>query len=392
MYKIVKLVLNSGERLPCLVSEDSYLPLKVANRWAIRCRRYRVQSSTLESNLRDIKYIYLWAAQTFDTNLDDFILKGQVINTREINSLAEYLRNTTVGKDGRLISLSRFNNRLNVAKDFLIWSLDRGNRGGKSFLNQEEFYKTENTITRAFNLLYIAGKHSKRHEPLTSLEIEKIRNTIAPKKSETNSLIFPTCFRPNTRLRNYLMFEMALNLGLRKGELLKIRLDSLPRGNDDALKVLRFADDKSDTRGNEPNVKGAERLIPIPPFLRRLIKYYLTTISEEGRRVSHSPYLFLTNEGNPISIATTNDIIKAIGKISGVDQLCWHRLRHTWAENLADELTNQNRLTSNDSSIDVLQYLGGWKNAESPQIYIQNSIKKRALEILRKYQSRLYEE
>jgi len=34
------------------------------------------------------------------------------------------------------------------------------------------------------------------------------------------------------------MFEIALELGIRGGELLKLRLDSLPRGADDGIRIL----------------------------------------------------------------------------------------------------------------------------------------------------------
>jgi hypothetical protein len=39
-------------------------------------------------------------------------------------------------------------------------------------------------------------------------------------------------------LRNWLMFEIARELGIRRGELLKLRLDSLPRGADDGIRIL----------------------------------------------------------------------------------------------------------------------------------------------------------
>ena len=50
---------------------------------------------------------------------------------------------------------------------------------------------------------------------------------------------FPEVFAPHARLRNWLMFEVALELGIRRGELLKLRLDSLPRGANDGVLILR---------------------------------------------------------------------------------------------------------------------------------------------------------
>jgi len=46
-FTVLNVVLDSGERLPCLVETATWIPARVATRWAVRYRRYRVQSSTL---------------------------------------------------------------------------------------------------------------------------------------------------------------------------------------------------------------------------------------------------------------------------------------------------------------------------------------------------------
>ena len=93
-------------------------------------------------------------------------------------------------------------------------------------------------------------------------EIRAIRNSIGPRRDTQGVLSFPEVFSPHTRMRNWLMFEVALELGIRRGELLKLRLDSLPRGADDGIRVLRRPDDPHDSRSKEPAVKTAERVIP----------------------------------------------------------------------------------------------------------------------------------
>lgn len=45
--------------------------------------------------------------------------------------------------------------------------------------------------------------------------------------------------------------------------------------------------------------------------------------------------------------------------------MSWHRLRHTWAERMAEALADQ------ANGIDKLMYLGGWTNPASPRHYIQ---------------------
>src|SRR5690606_22897042 len=88
--------------------------------------------------------------------------------------------------------------------------------------------------------------------------------------------------------------------------------------------------------------------------------------------------------GNPLSIDTAQDIIRAIGKHSGVQRMSWHRLRHTWAERLAELLLER------PNGIDILMYLGGWSHPASAKRYFQNALTRQATGILQDYQATLY--
>jgi hypothetical protein len=96
--------------------------------------------------------------------------------------------------------------------------------------------------------------------------------------------------------------------------------------------------------------------------------------------------LFVTRSGSPVSIDTADDIIVAIGRASGVAPLSWHRLRHTWAERMAEVFSEQ------PNGMDRLVYLGGWTNPLSARRYIQCSLAKQAREALRGYHRKVYEE
>lgn len=91
-FSVLNLVLENGERLPCLVDAKTWIPTRVATRWAVRYRRYHVQSSTLTDNLRILQRIYTWAETQGQFDLDDFLTSGQRLNTRQIESLVHYLR------------------------------------------------------------------------------------------------------------------------------------------------------------------------------------------------------------------------------------------------------------------------------------------------------------
>jgi len=81
-FTVLNVVLDSGERLPCLVESATWLPVRVATRWAVRYRRYRVQSSTLANNLRVAARLYRWASETAGYDLDDHLTEGQSLRNR----------------------------------------------------------------------------------------------------------------------------------------------------------------------------------------------------------------------------------------------------------------------------------------------------------------------
>ncbi len=404
-HTVIHLKLDSGERLPCLVDSETWIPARVATRWAVRYRRYRVQSSTLANNLRALRQVYNWAKTVGNFNLDDFLTTGGILDARQIESLAFYLRTGgeaivagiilptgSSQQPERFPSPSTFDHQLAVAEDFLIWALDSANRGGTSSLTLEQLYAHRIRLSEIFRSLRVGAAQSRRKEPLTDEAVKRIREVIAPETDQqgrllTNdkgSLLFASSrFSKGTELRNWLMFETALELGLRRGELLKLRLDSLPRGNNDGVRILRLPDDKADSRLNEPSVKTAERVIPASRRLLMAFRAYLTAPQPQGRVSGKSPYVFVTNGGEPISLDAANDIIQSISRLSGVS-LSWHSLRHTWAERMGDLLADK------PNGPDQLKYLGGWTNSQSPNRYIQNAIAKQAAATLRKHQEEIY--
>lgn len=383
---VIHLVLDTGERLPCLVDAETWLPKRVATRWAVRQRRYRVQASTLASNLRMLGKVYQWAGQHEGIELDDFLTAGHRLSAGQLKGLCAHLREMAAGKDDHVIRPNTYNSYLAVAENFLKWALYPENRGGVSHLSLHQLAAERSYLELFFSAQRLRSGRSPRLEPLTESEVASIRAVLAPRRAPDGQWTFPAGgFSRHTALRNWLMFETALELGVRRGELLKLRLDSLPRGAGDGIKILRHPDDPHDSRVREPAVKSAERVIPASRPLLQAIRAYITSPPPLGRVAGKSPYLFLARSGRPLSVNATNDIIQAVGRMSGVP-LSWHRLRHTWAEKMAELFLEQ------PNGQDRLMYLGGWTNPASPQRYIQNVVARQAMATLRDHQAQLYEE
>ena len=387
-FVVLTVVLESGERLPCLVDRTTWIPVRVGTRWAVRYRRYRVQSSTLESNLRVLGRIYEWAERIGGLDLDDYLTSGSSLNARQIESMVLYFRTrgqgteTVVGSDPGALD-----HHLSIAENFLKWALDSDNRGGVRTLTLEQLSAQRAHLEQVFRSLRTGTKQSQRIQPLSDQELASLRRTLAPKTESGADWVFPRgVFYRHAQLRNWLMVETALELGLRRGELLKLRLDSIPRGSDDGLQILRRPDDPHDSRQREPAVKTAERVVPVSRSLLSLFRAYLISKPPLGRVTGKTPYLFVTGTGAPLSVKASDDIMRAIARHSGIVPMSWHRLRHTWAERVAEVLAEQ------PNGMDKPNYLGGWTNPQSSKRYIQNTIAKQASDAMRSYQSRLYKE
>ena len=382
-FSVLHIVLDTGERLPCLVDAASWIPARVALRWAMRYRRYKVQSSTLAANLRVLGKVYRWTHEAQGFDLDDCLTEGRTLQNREIESLARSFRSSGGAQE---LDTGAFDQHLASVEDFLKCSLDSENRGGRRSLDLAQLAQERSRIGLILRSLRSGAHASDRIEPLEEAEIRAIRNSIGPRRDTQGVLSFPEVFSPHTRLRNWLMFEVALELGIRRGELLKLRLDSLPRGGDDGIRVLRRPDDPYDSRSKEPAVKTAERVIPATRNLLAAIRAYLTYPRPLGRISGRSPYLFVARSGSPVSMDTADDVIAAIGEHTGVSPLSWHRLRHTWAERMAEAFADQ------PNGMDRLVYLGGWTNPQSATRYIQRALASQAKAAVRNYHRKLYGE
>lgn len=382
---ILPLVLPTGERLPCLVYRATWLPVKLATRWLVCHRRQRVQSATLRANLYAVRRLYLWAAQQLETPLETLLLNGESLTTRQLEAFVFHLRSPSQAGKSRVVSPNSVNKTLYAVEDFLLWAWDQA-RPWQPHAQQDAGYTQRLQLVAVLGSLRDRGTAPRRHEPLSEAEIHSIRMTLAPQSQAGGRLVFPDTFFASNALRNWLMVEMALELGLRIGELLKLRLDSLPRGPQRLLLVRRHPDDPHDTRRHEPAVKTAERGLPLSLPLQSALRAYVTRQPPQGRLAGRSPYLFVTDEGDPLSRGRASDILEVVSQRSGVTPLSWHRLRHSWAERMASQMLEV------PNGLDQLMYLGGWTQPQSPQRYIQHALAAQAQAYLRSWQQQLYEE
>jgi integrase len=277
---------------------------------------------------------------------------------------------------------------------FLTWAADPRNQGRAISKSLQEIVDELSRLRAVFGPFTRYSSASERISPLDPSQVERVLSVVGPARDSQGRCMVPLSFgdtnpyRPQSQLRNWLMFAIALQCGLRRGELLKVRLDDIPKPNDPGLKVRRRPHDRSDTRRYRPRVKTSERVIPISAEIRVGLRAYLSAPPPMGRPSGRTPYLFVSKDGHPLSIPAADEIPKIACHQADVPGFSWHSLRHTWAEAVADELLTQ---FPEDQALAFIRELGGWKrNSNVPMHYIQDAIAKRANEYLRDRNARLY--
>lgn len=389
-----------GEELPVIRHAETWLPAPIALRYVLRTR-FRLGPASLTNHLRAITIVYNWAEATEGVGyFEDFLTSGQILTRDQLLTLiphlqlrrygdAEELNNISPGCMERppLVCDQTFNLRLFAVRRFLEWAVEPTNHGGSAIFDEDAREVQRWKMIRLFEKEMLPVGYSPRREPMTDDEIQLIREAIAPDKLGNYP---PNVFTKRTRYRNWIMFEMAVNLGTRKGELLTLKVTHLPANEDEKFFLVPRQQDAPEDPRKRRRLRGktSERRVPLrnPSYLPSILRYRDTAppIGRNDPQIT-TPYLFVTKGGQPISNSAADHVIKQIGKYAArlvdedtsLDQherarkkerllaLTWHRLRHTWAEKVAKVLYRR----YGPAAFPILKEWGGWRSDESMQRY-----------------------
>lgn len=112
-------------------------------------------------------------------------------------------------------------------------------------------------------------------------------------------------------LRNYLIFHCMLDMGLRRQEVINLKVKDI-NFNDKYIMIVKSKNNKS-------------RIVPVPDFLLDYIYTYI-------QRYNHDNYVFLQlRTRKPLNDNTVKQLIQDLKEASGIKRLHAHLLRHTFA-------------------------------------------------------------
>ena len=146
-----------------------------------------------------------------------------------------------------------------------------------------------------------------RYRSLTDTQLQIIRTLIVPGAAENP-------FPERLQLRNWLMIELLLETGIRRGELLKLYTTDINQGSQHAyLSINDREHDPGDPRAEEPALKTHGRTVGISTQLYEVYERYIQ--SERRPKRDGKPtkllyrYLFISDRGRPLSIRALSNVL-----------------------------------------------------------------------------------
>ena len=195
--------------------------------------------------------------------------------------------------------------------------------------------------------------------------------------------------------RNELMFRLLYETGIRIGELLSLRLDSIELGHHPTVTVRRTHDDRYDPRPYQPVAKTKERTLPISDDVAtKLRDYYMKDRATTPGATRH-PYVFVTHRrgrtcGQPLSMsAASNRVFGAMQAVrpefSGFHA---HSFRHHLNYLLSKAVDKHNRRArrrenrtgeeiSSGRERSSRAYMNGHRRSDSSNDYNQRALRER---------------
>ncbi|HEY0938803.1 MAG TPA: site-specific integrase [Steroidobacter sp.] len=419
-FAVRQVCFPSGERLPMLCSRASGLPLFEPTLYALTELRARNRSAaTIQQALRSIMVLYL-ALDRLGIDLADRLGQGKLLEAGEIEEIVRACRlplpaftSEEAGQPLRrstVVSLERVRMRspavetadvdpgtaairLHYIRGYLKWRVDTqllklsGSQRGAAYAHlrstADVVHRALEERTPASRSRNLTGQRQGMSEEALARVLEVIKPDYPdnPWKGE------------HARERNALIVRWFIDLGLRRGELLGVKIPNINFQGNEVL-IERRADDPDDPRINQPNAKTYDRLLPLSDELTRLTHRYITghRRAKEGSR-KHTFLFVAVATGAPLTLSSLNKVFVVLRRKCPdlPDDLSPHVLRHTWNDHFSEIMDQQG--VSEETEKKMRSRLMGWSETSgTAAIYTRRHVQRKAREVSLAMQRKLNKE
>lgn len=385
--KLIQCRFSSGQRLPLLVQAGDATPLPILIPFIyvqlkLRHRAY----NTAAAHLRAIQAFYAYA-KSRDLDIDETILACDFEAILALlDGYAIWLQSgrhadnliARIGKAGTVlcqqISSRTRDQYLRLLKKYLSWCVTRyiprvrQNSATQADINVV-FADVADVIERRFESHIINARPDRtRYRSLTDTQLQIVRTLIRPGAAANP-------FPERLQLRNWLMIELLLETGIRRGELLKLYTTDINKGSQHAYVSINDREhDPRDPRVEEPALKTHGRTVGISAQLYEVYERY---IQHDRRPLRDGKpmkllyhYLFISDRGRPLSIRALSNVLDRLfltielAHPGLLPTLSAHDFRHTFADHFLAYLVEK-RGHDLERATDELRRVCGWSETST---------------------------
>jgi integrase len=397
-YQIKSFIMKSGERYCLLADKSVGIPLYLPNLYiTTQVRNSSKSVAAMESALTGLN-VLLTFCDGQGVNLELRLLKREFFEPHELDAFRDFCQQkfvsrrvdqskklvTPIRKSGRKrpsqkASLPSEYMRLTYAAKYIDWL-------SQHLLSAEKYRESKSAIERMIQGLNTRrpnhkGRNiTKREKGLSKEQVALLMEIIRP-DSELNPFN-----DPSVQTRNRVLILLLLHLGIRRGELLNIRVRDIDWSRNQIV-IARRADEKDDPRIRQPLVKTLDRRAPMKDTLVEAIHKYIKIYRNKFPNARKHDYLFVTHksgptQGLPMSIQAYDKVIRAIAKAApSLSGLRGHEIRHTWNNNFSELIDEMDIRPSSEEQEAIRSNLQGWKpESGSAAVYTKRYIREKAME------------
>lgn len=343
-------------------------------------------------------YMYSWGEE-FKVDIDSLLLDGEGLSDSQVRHFAHWLRTRSIEENftAQNIKGTTYNRILYYCEDTTRWFRSQFTNLGKTpnarRLAVDRLNRMRHTVWRDARQRL---PHFQIAPDLSEDEIKTIESYLLPSNR------IKTGTQPDVACRDYLIWRLAIEFGLRKGEILALRLQDCPNHKSNYIRIVRIEErgkDYFDPRGKHaPRPKTLSRDLgyllsnsPIPKLISTYRSKYRRVWPTDVKLKSEHPFaldhdfLFVgRRSGEPMSASTMQDLAERIAGDTRIS-FHWHLTRHALFNRAYAAVSLEK---DNQAQIMDLVYFGGWRDPSSLEIYSRRATRDRARVILKHWQDK----
>lgn len=376
------IILEGGERFPLMIQRSTGLPVGAVTDWALSNLRAN-PIATSKRKVASVALLYEWAEQR-EIDLDARFQSLNLLSSDEITSLSEhlYLNKAKSGPTSSRMTVVGSNHRSRV--DNVVGYIQ--SRASKFITSYNIDHPKVFNANQRLQLIIKQLKELRGSSvsiPIGSLSEMQCRELfeIVRPGSPRNP------FQKRTQLRNYVIFLLLYELGLRRSEPLTIKGRHVSIGRQSIIRITFTPNDPSDQRVDNPSLKTKSRELPISLELARSYEMLLRERRSNPKTMNgakKTEFIFIsTKDGQPLSKKSLDDLFVILReKFPDIfpRDFSPHYLRRTW--NYRFSKACECAAIEHKLADKIHRYFMGWSiNSSQPSNYNEKFIAEMAMKI-----------